>query len=258
MALNFNGNAAARVQYANVSAWDQPAEFTVWAWVYKETVSSGNDTASIVFHGPTNLAVWRLKLASATDFSLDVTRSGSNLDQSVSTSAPIVNNAWNFCVGTYRESDATSTYVYHGTLTSAPSAPTQTHTDDGGTRSTDSGNPICVGNFYSNQDRSFPGAIACWGIENQVLTLQQLTQIWRRLGKNLGSRVAYSHLWNTSLAPDYSGVGGNGTISNCALHSHVPVGPIFGWSSGWQGAFTAAAAPAVTARKNLMLLGVGA
>jgi hypothetical protein len=138
---------------------------------------------------------------------------------------------------------ATDGKVFAGNLTTPLHEPSAYRTQNLGTGATVSniGQNQIIGN-RSSGSATLDAAISWVGIWNRVLSVEELiAQQWHphvtsgcvgfwMLGYN-----------GTGTQPDWSGNAGNGSVTGCAVATHVPLRAPFGGFAGWRGAYTAPA-----------------
>jgi hypothetical protein len=161
--------------------------------------------------------------------------------------ANLVLNAWQYICATIDQAGGAGQVVnvYKGTRDAAATECTYATAQDGsGAFSSNSGVTAFAGDNGGGEAAGCRIAnLRVW--PNVILTADQIvSHQWRMLPVVAGCKLWTEYGYNgTSTQPDWSGNGNAGTVTGATVGDHVPLGPPFGYDLGWEGAFTAAAAP---------------
>ena len=208
--------------------------FSMACWFYadegtlnKEAMSVSNKDVSNHYH--------RLRIHSAENVRAR-SQQGGNDHQAISTTTFTL-NTWNHACGVWTSRNNRAAFL------------------NGGGKGTDTGDAVpanldrtSIGRIGdSTPGEHMSGRIAEAAIWNVALTdseVQALASGVSPLRVRVASLQAYWPLFAiTGDAPDYSGGANTLTDNNTVgIADHAPVGPMFAFPSGWQGAFNAAAA----------------
>ena len=241
MALDFTGSTR-RLDCGSGASLDNLDIGTRLVWAYPTDV-----TATPPPHfmdkrgaGSTWRAFYMNTAVSAGQLAFQVARATAGLNAR-SAAGFVTVNEWQCLAAVYNVNGVDGDQrLYRGTLVStlaeAPSYVTQSVGN--GASGDDSAGTQTVGNVTGIDNFNLDGLIAVVGIWNRVLSLNELiAQQYRpRMtdGCVLLMHVGYH---GTGTQVDYSGNGNHGTVTGATLADHVPLGPPFGWVSGWRGAF---------------------
>lgn len=237
MALTFAGGAADRVDIGAAASLQGLIEFSFLAWINPSALAA----TRFLFGGP-----WQS--ASASVLSLTVNDVSGNMQFQIrrnttngtytSSSLALTTSAWQCVACTFSDSVGSGkAHIYKGDLATILAEPTYSaNTDGSGTVRTEAGGTYLIGDRNSggaiSVNSSFAGSIAVAMFFNRALSLGELKSLQFHPSK-LSGCVGYYQLGfdGTSTQPDWSGTGNAGTVTSATQSAHVPLGPMFGYSS---------------------------
>lgn len=217
--------------------FDNLSPLTVYGWM---RVTSGSVSRRIVSKGFDNTTSvgWEVLHTSASRFGFN--RAFSSVNGIWSAASVPQSTTWVHMAVTYDDSSTDNDpLLYYDAVSQSvteDSAPSGTASDDGVAT-------LVLGNInHGTVDglREINGRLCNVGIHEAILSVGQI-------------QTAMSHGWVAGNSMrgfwpcldsgvDLSGNGNNATVNNATVADHAPVGPMFGFDLGWQGAFTIAAA----------------
>lgn len=221
---------------------------TVWAWVYR-TANGSNQ--HIVTKDNTFPSGWGFLCDNAAGegeirFLCFCGATSTNWADAISGTGQITLNTWHFVAGTITDIDAfPSPKLFIGSL-SANVAEVGSYSKQqiaGSGYSNDAAANLYVGNLQRSTTLPFRGRIARVGVVNRALSVAEMVRLQRGTipQANVSGTVLLADYYGTGTQADLSGNLNNGTVTSATAASHVPLVP-YGMTSGWTGAFTAAAA----------------
>lgn len=250
MGLTFTGSDTDKAEFTLHANATNLCPFTIWAWVNATSLSNGLgifQTGSASGYRDLNV-----RSTGQIDCELDMTTTDSNARSANSAGNRITTGEWWFVATT-----VSSTFVpriYLGTLTSSVVETAYvTQTTGVGTKVTEDGGTARWGNRTATGSFSFNGNVAIGGYHSTDLTVAQLELI--RLHPSFArmfSNVALHHLGISTQ--DFSGLAQTLTITGATVAAHVPLGPLFSFTSDMP--YIIAAAAARYAHRQI-LAGVG-
>lgn len=241
MALTFGAATGDDVTVAGYT--DSPTAFTVIMWHFPTTQTALRRLWVKANAGGTTFIDAQWRFGDANDIEFEVPRATASAVSITNTG--FSTNTWYCHAFTYDESDGNR--VFYGTLTTPMAeAGYASRSAGSGTTNTHDSN-LTIGNFSSAQTVAYQGRIATFQLIAERLTLGQIQALQFKPRVVANTKIFLVLGYNgTSTQPDWSGNGNSGAVSGATVGSHVPLGPLFGADSGWQGAFTAAAGGGLT------------
>ncbi len=178
-------------------------------------------------------------------------------DASRTTSTTHTAGSW-ICHG-FTFSETNGVNVYEGTLTSTMVLATYSAEEDGAGGSDDSSGNMGIGNISGASSAAF-GDYGTFIVFDFEMTLAQIQEQQFRPHVLSGCDGFYvMGVDGAGNVPDWSGNNIACTPVGVVVSDHVPLGPLFGFDLGWQGAFTAATdTPMVAAQGSFTLTGQAA
>lgn len=134
----------------------------------------------------------------------------------------------------------TSAHIYVGGLNAIAAETGYTTTTNGATQGAETGGSCLWGNRNAGSTvataGAFPGTMAWGQVYNRVLSLGEIKSLQFN-PKKLSGCVDYHQFGfnDVSTQPDWSGNGNAGTVTGFTQSDHVPLGPMFGYVSGFRG-----------------------
>ena len=243
MSLLFNGLTAGTGNYVDAgsgAALDSLDSVTVIWWDYPNTVAAGNGRIFVKLEPGTNgLQIWSANINAGSGRMFHIRTGGgapvsSDIRMNTNTRQA---SAWNF--NAISDSAAGGGKAYWGDLTTGVADVTLSATGNGA-EADHSAEPAGIGG--AADQTSLDGRIAMIWIYNRVLTIGEI-RLHQWMPSTILSGCVLKHNYLSTLTlQDLSGNGNAGTLTNTpTLAVHVPLGPPFARSFGWEGAFTAAA-----------------
>lgn len=239
MALTFGGATTDRVDCGHTSPINDLTTFTILAWVFVTTRTSGRSFFTKGNTGGAGVVTFSL---SGTSGAIQSTISQSTSPTVfISSSTPVATNTWTYVAATYDVGASPRQHIYSGTLTAEATEVTYSSSADGSGTKTAEGavNGLVWGNNLNGASayaRALQGKMARCQYYNRVLTLGEiLVQQFR--AKPTNGCVNYLELGfnGTSTQPDWSGNNTNGTVTGATQSDGAPLGPPFGTDIGFGG-----------------------
>ena len=242
MSVLFNGTNSF-IQHGSGASLDSLDSITVVWWDYPNTVAAGNGRIAVKLNpGVAGWQIWSsvINAGSARLFHIRGTTSS---DVRMATNTRQV-SSWNFNAIT--DSNGVAPKTYWGSLTANVADVTNTGTSVTGAGAEADHSAQSLGIGGETSQTSLDGRIAMLWIYNRVLTLGEIQLHQWMPSTILSGCVLKVNYLSVSTLQDLSGNVNNGTATNSPTTAvHVPLGPPFARSFGWEGAFTAAAAAGV-------------
>lgn len=245
MALTFGALTSDRVQITAAASINDLDPITFLVWCFPTTLTSAR---AFGWKGATTSRKRLILNGTGGNVEMFVNRNTTNADYITNNTPLSSTSVWHFLAASFASASTPSIHIYHGTLTAAAAECTYgTATNGSGTVTTEAGDFVW-GNGTTNTN-AIQGSIAYAAYVNKEMSLAEVIR-WQFQPRMTAETKIFTALGfaGTGAQPDWSGNGNAGMVTGATQSDHVPLGPLFGFDTEWQGAISAAAPSAPVGR----------